>query len=147
MENVLKYRKRDKLYQFLINDFGMKKIAEGFDSKNFGNFYITLSLKDLFIDYINDRSFLDIHIRSKKNPNEFIRLAFLNNYLYNPSNLNNDDEGPDNSSRIERLNNFLKNDFDKICYLTNEDNFLDTKSKIDKLLKEQFIKRFPNAIK
>ena len=40
MDKLLNYRKRDKLYQFLIDDFGFVKTDEGYDSKNFGNFYI-----------------------------------------------------------------------------------------------------------
>jgi len=147
MESILKYRKRDELYRFLIEDFGMIKIAEEFDSKNFGNFYITLSSKDFLLDYINDRSFLDVFIRSKKDSNGLICLSFLKNYLYNSSNINNNNEGSDNKSRIEGLNNFLKTDFDTISKLVSEDNFLDTKTNIDKLLKEQFMKKFPNAVK
>ena len=144
MEDILKYRKREKLYQFLIEDFGMIKVNEGLDSKNFGNFYITLSSKDFLLDYINDRSFLDIHIRSKMDPSNLIRLSVLKNYLYNPSNLNNND-GIDNKSRIDRLNNFLRTDFDKISKLVNEDNYFETKAEIDRLLKEQFFKKRPPA--
>jgi len=146
MEDILKYRKRDKLYQFLIDDFGMIKVSERFDSKSFGNFHITLSSNDFLLDYVNDRSFLDIHVRSKLNPSLLIRLSFLRNFIYNPLNLSND-EGPDNKSRIERLNDFLKTDFEKISKLVNEDNFLETMTSINKLLKEQFIKKFPNAVK
>ena len=147
MDKLLNYRKRDKLYQFLINDFGFVKIDEGYDSKSFGNFYISLSSKDFLIDYINDRSFLDINIRSKLHPEGSISLTLLKNYLHNPAKLNNSDEGPDNKTRIERLNNFLKTDYEKICELVNENNYLETKTKIDELLKEQFLKRFPNSIK
>jgi len=146
MDKLLNYRKRDKLYQFLIDDFGFVKIAEGYDSKNFGNFYISLSSKDFLLDYINDRSFLDINIKSKLHPEESISLTLLKNYLYNPMKLNNNDEGPDNKTRIERLNNFLKTDYDKICELVNKNNYLETKAKIDKFLKEQFLKKFPNSI-
>ena len=36
----------DREIQFLIDDFGFVKTDEGYDSKNFGNFYISLSSKD-----------------------------------------------------------------------------------------------------
>lgn len=147
MDKLLNYRKRDQLYQFLIDDFGFVKTDEGYDSKSFGNFYISLSSKDFSLVYFNDRSFLDIRIKSKLHPEESISLTFLKNYLYNPAKLNNSDEGPDNKTRIERLNNFLKTDYEKICELVNENNYLETKTKIDELLKEQFLKMFPNSIK
>lgn len=146
MKDILNYKKRDKLYQFLIDDFNMIKITERYNSKNFGNYIITLSSKDFLLSYINDRSFLDIHIESKFEPNNGFPLSFLKNYIYNPTNIN-DDDGSDNVSRIENLNNFLKNDFDKISKLVNEDNYFETKKRIEKLLKEQFIKKFPDAIK
>ena len=130
MDKLLNYRKRDKLYQFLIDDFGFVKTDEGYDSKNFGNFYISLSSKDFLLDYINDRSFLDIRVRSKLDPKESISLTFLKSFLYNPAKLNNSDEGLDNKTRIERLNNFLKTDYEKICKLVNENNYLETKTTI-----------------
>ena len=147
MDKLLNYRKRNKLYQFLIDDFGFVKTDERYDSKSFGNFYISLSSKDFLLDYVNDRSFLDIYIKSKLHPEESISLTFLKNYLYNPAKLNNSDEGPDNKTRIEGLNNFLKTDYEKICELVNENNYLETKTKIDELLKEQCLKFFPNSIK
>lgn len=38
MDNILNYDSRDKLYQFLIDDFGMIKSKEYYDEKHFGNF-------------------------------------------------------------------------------------------------------------
>ena len=143
MEDILKYRNSNKLYQFLIDEFDMKKIDERYDSKNFGNFCITLSSKEFLLSYTNDRSFLDIYISSKIDSSNAYPLSFLKNYLYNPTNLNNNDSS-DNKSRIENLNDFLRKDFCKISELVNEDNYFETKREIDRLLKEQFFKIIPD---
>jgi len=145
MDETLNYTNRDKLYQFLIDEFGFIKIEEKYDPKNFGNFYITLTSKDFLLDYINDRSFLDIYIRSKSHPEESIPLSFVKNYLYQPANLNSFEESG-NKTRIERLNNFIMNDYGKICELVNVTNYYDTKTKIDQLLKEQFQNKFPASV-
>lgn len=145
MDSILKYKNRANLYQFLIDDFGMKKNYDNYDSKHFGNFCVKLSLDDFMICYIKDRNILDIYIENKTNSNEAFPLSFLMNYIYNPQKINNY-ETQDNLSRIETLNQFIKRDFKLIKTLISADNYINTKSDIDKLLKEQFVFMNPNSI-
>jgi hypothetical protein len=145
MESFLKYKNRVNLYQFLIDDFGMKKVYDNYDLKNFGNFCVKLALDDFLFSYIKDRNILDIYIENKMKPDEAFPLSFLMNYLYNPHCVNNY-EIQDNKNRIEKLNEFIRRDFNRIRVLINTDNYINTKSAIDKLLKEQFLTRNPNSI-
>ena len=143
MEEILKYENRDQLYQFLIDDFGLVKIDERYDSESFGNFLIVLEANDFFLTYVNDRSFLTINIASKSDPEETFALSFVRDFLYDPDNINADEREMDNAKRIEELNSFLKRDFSKISELFNAHNYPNTKRHITELLKEQFKKRFP----
>jgi hypothetical protein len=141
MEKILKYENRDRLYQFLINDFGLIKIEECYDPNVFGNFYIILSANDFLLSYVNDRSFLDIAIASKLEPNEGFALSFVRDFLYNCEHINiNNEENLDNSTRIKDLNNFLKKDFSKISWLFSFENYCSTKKQINDFLKNRFNK-------
>lgn len=142
----LKRKKINNLYQFLIDDYGMTKIFEKYNSKIFGNFHVRLSSNDFFLNYIMDRGFFDILIESNLDYGEMLPLSFIENYIYNPQHININ-ATLDNFKRIEMLNNFIKKDFDKISILFNNDNYLKTKQIIDSLLKEQFLNKFPTAIK
>jgi len=145
MKNPLKYENREELYGFLINDFGLIKIDEKYDASNFGNFYITLVADDFWISYVNDRSFLDVNITIKMEANHSYTLSFVRDFIYNPEKINEEDKKR-NAKRIKDLNEFFKNDFDKISELFNPINYMDIKRKIDKLLKDKFRKRFPGMI-
>lgn len=138
MEEILKYENRDKLYDFLINDFGMVKVEEHYDPNAFGNFYVILEAKDFLLSYVNDRSFLTIDIASKLEPNEGFDLSFVRDLLYSPKELNsNSKDIMDNSERIKSLNQFLKKDFQKISLLLNANNYQHTKNEIISLLKNK----------
>jgi hypothetical protein len=146
MKDILNYENREELFKFLIDDFGLIKLEERYDPKNFGNFLIELSAKDFVLIYINDRSFLTIDIASKLDPDSSYALSFVKDFIYNPDNINSDDKIIDNQKRIEELNNFLKKDFDKICNLFNSTNYYNTKKQIDALLMQQFKRRNPGVI-
>jgi hypothetical protein len=143
MEEILKYENRDKLYKFLIKDFGFVIVKEKYDENSFGNFFITLETKDFFITYINDRSFLDIEITSKQEISNSYSLSFVQSLIYDPNNMNSVNK-KSNSTRIEDLNNFLKNDFTKICELFHYNNYWETKKQIDYYLKESYKRRNPD---
>jgi hypothetical protein len=143
MEDVLNYGKRDQLYKFLMSDFGFVKADEKYYPQAFGNFIITLSSKEFMVRYINDRSYLTIEIAGHLEPSKWYDLSFLKNLIYHPENINSDDRSIDNTARMEELDSFLRKDFELISDLFNKDNYVDTCEKIDKLLKEQFSKRFP----
>jgi len=140
MEDIFKYENSSKLYQFLIDDFGLLKIDDNYEPETFGNFYITLAANDFLLSYVNDRFFLNIDIASILEPNRGFSLSFVKNFLYNPANINLDD-GLDNLTRITELNLFLKKDFVKIGQLFSSQNYFSTKKQIDDLLREQFNKR------
>lgn len=145
MDDILKYENRDQLYQFLIDDFGLIKIEEGYDPETFGNFYVTLAAKDFLLSYVNDRSFLTINIANNLEPERGFDLSFVRDLMYNPENINSDDK-KDNNDRINELNDFLKKDFDRISLLFNNDNYRHTRKKIDELLKRKFRKQNPGLI-
>ncbi|MBP9718097.1 hypothetical protein KBD59_02255 [Candidatus Gracilibacteria bacterium] len=143
MEDTLTYENRERLYKYLIDDFGFSKVDEGYDSEHFGNYSITLSGEDFLLCYVNDRSFLTINIASKLEPNEFLAVSFIRDFIHNPDRINSDEQDMDNYKRIERLNNFIKRDFEKISELYKPNNYYNTKKQINDLLKLQFEKRFP----
>ena len=145
MEDILNYNKREQLYKWLIDDFGLTKVEERYNDKAFGNFFITLSASDFLAKYVNDRSYLTIIIASHTEPSKWYDLSFIKDYIYNPDNINSEDQ-PDNNIRIEELNSFLKKDFYLISDLFNKENYADTRRKIDKLLKDKFIKDHPGMI-
>jgi len=146
MEDILKYENRDQLYKFLINDFGLVKVDERYDPDAFGNFYVTLSAKDFLLSYVNDRSFLTINISSKLEPENDLDLSFVRDFIYNPNNINDKEEWMDNVKRIEKLNDFLKEEFSRISLLFSPNNYHNTKKQIDELLKQQFKRRNPGLI-
>ena len=147
MEDILRYESRDRLYDFLIGDFGLVKVEEKYDPKAFGNFFITLSAKYFFLRYVNDRSYLTIEIASHSEPTMWYDLSFIRSLIYNHDNINQDDRSIDNITRIEEFHNFLRKDFDLISDLFNNDNYIDTRKKLDELLKQQFDQKFPGMRK
>ncbi len=143
MKDILNYGSRDQLYKFLIGDFGLVKVDENYDAQAFGNFFVMLSATEFMLKYINDRSYLTIEIASHSEPSKWYDLSFIKNFIYHPDDINSNDRSIDNTTRIEELNSFLRKDFDLISDLFNADNYMNTRQKIDKLLKEQFNKYFP----
>ena len=142
MGDILEFENRDQLYASLIDDLGLVKVEEKYDSKYFGNFFITLSSKEFLLRYINDRSILDIEISGNSEPPYWYPLSFIKNFIYSRDNIKGDDTGLDNATRIKELNDFLRKDFDLISDLFNVDNYKDTRQKLDELLKEQFDRWF-----
>jgi hypothetical protein len=145
MGKILEYENRDRLYDFLVKEFGLVKINERYDAENFGNFYITLSAKDFLLSYVNDRSFLTINITSKLEPTKGFDLSYVKDLLYNPEVINSNG-AKTNELRIQELNDFLKKDFDKVRLLFNNNNYYETKKHIEDLLLKQFKKKNPGLI-
>ena len=145
MEDVLNYKKRDQLYGFLIDDFGLVKIEEKHFSQSFGNWLVTPSAKEFLLRYINDRSYLSIEIASHSDISDWYDLSFVRDFIYDPDNINSGDQS-DNATRIIALNEFLKKDFDLISDLFNIDNYKNTRQKINELLKIQFKGKFPGML-
>jgi hypothetical protein len=143
MENILKYENKSQLYEFLVKDFGFVKIEERYDPDAFGNFFIILSSKFFSLRSINDRSYLTIEVASNSDRTKWLDLSFVRNFIYQPKNINPDENLKDNYERISELNNFIKNDFDLICDLYSVNNYLSTRQQIDNLLRQQFNQRFP----
>ena len=85
---------------------------------------------------------MTINIASCSEPSKWYDLSFVRDFIYDPKNINSNDH-LDNITRIEELNNFLKNNFDLISDLFDKDNYSNTRQKIDELLKLQFDRRFP----
>ena len=146
MEEILKYENREKLYKFLVDDFGLVKKQERYDPDSFGNFLIVLEAENFALTYVSDRSVLTITIASKSEPEREFDLSFVRDFLYDPDNINADEQEVNNAKRIEELNGFLKRDFSKISELFNARNYPDTKRQIDELLKQQFKRRYPGMI-
>lgn len=142
MEDILKFENRDKLYNFLIKDFGFKKIDEEYYA-NSGNFYITL-LSDMFLlRYNNDRLFLTIEIASITDPDYWLALSFVKDFLHDKENINSHGYVLSNTDRIEELNNFLITDFVNIRELYSYEKYPQTKKEITELLKQQSKRNFP----
>lgn len=143
-EELLKFQNREKLFRFLIDDYGMTVIEERYYEDVFGNFYVELSGPDFFLRYVIDRLILEVVIRSKHIPSEWYSLSFIKDLLYSDE-VNSIADRRDNLSRLNDLNNFLKEDYNRISYLFNENNNVKTHNTLDRKLKEQFKKNFPNA--
>ena len=148
MEEILKYENRERLYKFLIDDLGFIKAEEKYSHESFGNFYVILSGKEFLLMYVNDRSFLTIRIASHTDSTHWYDLSFIENFIYNPNNINPADLPEiDNEGRIETLNIFLRKDLKRINDLFNRENYFKTKEQLDYLLREQFKLRFPGMVK
>jgi len=141
-QNILIFENRNQLFKFLIDDFNLYIIDEKYDSVYFGNFYIVLSANEFLLRYVNDRSFLTIEISSMTEPSNWYALSFVRDLINNVA-INSNERELDNSTRIEGLNLFLKNDFDRIRELFNDNNYSNTKKILDDELKRQFNLRFP----
>ncbi|MBS1781027.1 MAG: hypothetical protein JST70_17005 [Bacteroidetes bacterium] len=132
MEDILKFENRDQLYQFLIDDFGFKKIDERYTPEFFGDFYVLLSGAFLVM-YINDRGFLTVDIASKYAPSDRYSLSILRELIHGPQKSVNQK----NRDRINEYNSFLKEDYRLIENLLNKENYRKTLNKIVVLLKNQ----------
>src|ERR1700754_2370332 len=112
MEDLLKYENREKLYGSLLKDLNLKKVDEKYDTKAFGNFYVTLAAREFSIRYVNDRHFLSIEFLSKHAPPgaygfpNWLDLNFLLNLINDAPEINPNDK-LDNRTRIAKLNEFL----------------------------------------
>jgi len=142
-QDILKYENREQLFRFLIDDFGLNKVEEKYDSEYFGNFYIILSTNEFSLRYVNDRSFINIEISSNADSLKWYALSFIKDLIYNKDRINTDERVLDNFTRIEELNSFLKKDFSQISELFNMQNYPNTKERLDEGLNRQFKLRFP----
>lgn len=123
------------MYQFLIDDFGMSLVFDK-KSKYFNNFQIQLSSGDFILNYVMDRSFLNIYIESECEDGYSLPLSFIRDYIYNPDHIGFFN-APDNDSVIKHLNEFIHKDFDKIMDLYGRDKYKTTYNAIEQLLLEQ----------
>ena len=147
MEEILKYEYRDNLYRFLIDDFGLKKVEDRYYPEDFGNFHIILAATNFLLRYFNDRSILSIEIASKYESmdDKWYALSFIEDLIYNPENINARENESDNAKRIEKSNNFLRNDFERINELFSKQNYPNTKKALEEGLRKQFYLKFPSA--
>jgi hypothetical protein len=141
MEEILKFENMDKLYEFLIKDFGFKKIEEKYYPDAFGNFYVTLFSRAFLIRYNNDRLFLTIEIASNSDPDYWLALSFIKDFIYDKENINS---GPvlSNTARIHEGNDFLQKDFNRIQELYSDEKYPEMKREITDLLIKQSKRKF-----
>lgn len=117
---------REKLYNFLIQDFGLHKVQEEFQPENFGNFFVVLFSKEFLLRYVNDRSFLSIDIASQMKPSKWYDLSIVKALLYNEQILNE-------TTGIEELNEFLRKELNHISELFGQQHYSTTKMKLEEL--------------
>jgi len=145
MEDILKYENRDLLYQYFIDYLGFVKVEEKYYDQDFGNFYIRLAKDGILISYENDRWFMSVIISRNAYPTKWYSLSFVRDLIYDSENINGSEVVLDNAARINESNEFLKKDLDLILDLFNDQNYHDTKEKLDAGLKKTFHKRYPQA--
>lgn len=147
MDEILKYENRESLYKFLIDDFGLKKVEERHFPDSFGNFFVVLTTKDFSLRYSNEKSVISIEIASnyENNDDKWYALSCIRDLIYSPDKINVTNPEVDNLTRIEKLNDFLRRDFNRINELFSKKNYSYTKKKLDEELKKQFYLRFPSA--
>lgn len=129
------FNRRKKLYQFLIDDFGMS-LAFDKKSKYFDNYQIQVHSDCFILDYVMDRSHLNIYIESIFENGYSLSLSFIWGYIYTPEHIGSFN-APNNEAVIKQLNDFIKRDFLKISELYSKDNYITTYNSIEKLLIEQ----------
>jgi hypothetical protein len=128
----------EKLYQFLIEDFGFIKAKEKYYPELFGDFIITLSSPEFLLKYRCDRSFLSVEISyTSINPTWF-DLALVKALIYETNDLNK-------ITLIDELNFFLRNDYNKIASLFNNKNYASTHMHLRALQDKRFKDAFPNT--
>ncbi len=145
MENISKNENRENVYQFLIDSYRFKVENEKNYADKWGNFYIYLTGEFFLLRYYSDRNFLSVEIASKDEPENWYALSFIRDLIYNPEVINADETVKDNSTRIEGLNTFLREDFNTIGELFSKANYTDTKKRLDEGLKKQFFLKHPTA--
>lgn len=133
MINMLKYFRRRSMYQFLIDDFGMTKVFEKYNSKLFGNRHIKLSSDNFYLNYILDKSIWNILIESKFDEGNLMPLCFIMDYL---NKLQHVDTMiiSENMLNVKQLNEFIKKNFQTISYLYSELNYKVTKKEIHTMI-------------
>src|SRR5450432_2181911 len=146
-EEILRYENRDKLFHFLIEDFDFVKLEEKYYPDTFGNFYVIISVREFLLRYSKSKSLLSIEIASHSNPSRWTDLTFVKNFIYNPNDINPDEQSISADKRIEELNNFLRNDFNLIADLFSNQKCKNTQDKINQLLQLLFEQRFPRLTK
>jgi hypothetical protein len=146
MENTIQFEDRDQLYGTMAKELNLKKIDEVFYPHNAGSYIVTFSAGEFLIQYGMDRLQLFIAIASNSLPTRWIDLLFIKNFINNADELNPDVEQAD-LKYIMELNDFLKNNFNKIAELLNKDNYQHTISQVEALLKQEFIRKHPGAVK
>ncbi len=144
IEDILKYKNRQRLFHFLIESYGFTILDEKYYPKNAGGFYVDLVGKYFLLRYYHDRNFLSIDI-ANLHQGEFYSLSFIKDLIYNPEVINGAEISKDNASRIKELNDFLIKDFERICELFSDANYPTTKKTLDEGLKKQFYLTHPTS--
>src|SRR5688572_11343739 len=101
MVDRINYESREKLYSFLIEDYGFEVIKDTYDPKSFGNFSVVLShknnqrkglslVKSFFqpsvnfqLKYYSDRSEVSVEIACNDDSRKWYSLYFVQELLYN----------------------------------------------------------------
>lgn len=136
-------------YTFLIDQFGFKKIDEGYYPENFGNFFVVLKGEDFSLQYHFDRSVFTIEIlgNQESDRNKWYSLYFIKDLIYNPDQINVFERKLSNNERIQELNSFVEKDFSQISDLFSKKSYPETKKKIDDGLRKSFFLRHPQQKK
>ncbi len=145
MNDILKFENRDQLYSNLIEKYGAQKIEEKNDEVNFGNFYVTLSLSNFLLRYVNDRSVLRIDISGKIDPNNWYDLDLIYGVIYYKNKLQQSAFEDDNRTKIEVLNRFIETYLLQIQEWFEQKNYFNNRYMLNKHLREVFDKKFPGA--
>ena len=135
-----------KIFLCTIKDLQLEIIDEKYDAEAFGNFYITLAADEFLIQYSNDRGDLYLEIASKYAPSKWHSLSFYKNLITHRRPINSDEDICD-LQNIKQLNSFLVQEYDLINDLLNRDNYKHTLEKLGALLKEEFKRKYPGAVK
>ena len=132
---IMFFNCRKKMYQFLIDDYGMS-LAFDKKSKYFNNYQVQLHSDHFILNYVMDRSYLNIYIDSRYEDGYSLPLSIIRDYIYEPDHIGSFN-ALYNYEIIRLLNNFIKKDFQKIAELFCKDNYKTTYNTIENLLREQ----------
>ena len=129
-------RSTENIYSFLKSN-GFRLIAQD-TSEYFGDYYDTFANGDIELRFSSSKSFETVDVRNIEK-GEWYDLALVKALLHNEEKLNN-------VTTIEKHNDFLKEELDRINDLFSKRNYAITKKKLDEFGNERAKQMFPGMI-
>lgn len=112
------------------------KLIDRDESEYLGDYFYTYSNDSIKLRFVSDKSFKSIDIKNIKDKESWYDLALLKALIYQEQKLNV-------VTSIEELIEFLKKELENIEKLFSNENYFNTKNKLDDLGNKRVKQMFP----